>query len=81
LKDETIAKVQEETKDWNYPQELPADCHGFQLDREVHIHDDMYDLFTYENKALHKKAVAYFHEETHEYKLRVSYGLITFCRI
>lgn len=81
MKDETIAQVQVETQDWPLPQELPEVCHGFTLDREVHINGDMYDLFTYTNEALHKQAVAYFHEETHEYKLRVSYGLITFCRI
>ena len=81
MKEDAIGKEREKTKDWSYPQELHTDCNSFKRDVEVHIHDDMYDLFTYENKALHKKAVAYFHEETHEYKLRVSYGLITFCRI
>lgn len=81
MKDETIAQVQAETQDWTYPQELPATCHGFVLDREVHITGDMYDLFTYTCEERHQQVVAYFHEETHEYKLRVSYGLITFCRI
>lgn len=81
MKDETIEKVKAETADWAYLAELPDEADGFTLDREVHIHGDCYDLFTYENAAAHKSTTAYFHEETHEYKLRVAFGLISFCRI
>ncbi len=81
MKEETLAKVQEETKDWAYPAELPETLHGFTLDREVHVHDDLYDLFSYRNPELHKSVTACFHEETHEYKLMVTYGLIHFYRI
>lgn len=81
MKEETIAKVKEETDNWAYMQNLPASWHGFTLDRGVHIEKDMYDLYRYYNDAEHKSVTIYFHEETHEYKVRLKIGLIEFCRI
>ena len=81
LKDETIAKVEQELDGWEYLSELPETWHGF-TKRLIHKPiEDCYDIFAYESAALHKSATAYFHEETHEYKLRIKIGLIELCRI
>lgn len=81
LKDETIEKVDAEIADWQYMKDLPESWHGFTLDRSKAIDKDSYDLYRYVNEELHKSAIVYFHEETHEYKVRLKIGLIEFCRI
>lgn len=81
LKDETIEKVNTEIADWQYMKDLPEIWHGFTLDRTAAISKDSYDLYRYVNEDLHKSATVYFHEETHEYKVRLKIGLIEFCRI
>ncbi len=81
MQEETKAKVEAEIKDWAYLQELPDICHGFKLLREKKIIENMYDLYSYVHPQLNKKVVIYYHEETHEYKVRVYIGLIEFCRI
>lgn len=81
MQEETKAKIEAEIKDWEYLKELPEIIHRFQLCREQRIVESMYDLYSYVHPQLHKKAVIYYHEETHEYKVRVYIGLIEFCRI
>lgn len=81
MKEETIAKIKEETASWEYMQELPDTWQGFTLDREPAVGKDKYDLYRYVNEEWHKSAIVYFHEETHEYKVRLKIGLIEFCRI
>lgn len=81
MQEETRAKIDVEIKDWHYLEELPETSHGFQLNREQQIIENMYDLYSYIHPQLHKKVVIYYHEETHEYKVRVYIGLIEFCRI
>lgn len=81
MKDETIEKVRAETEHWDYLDQLPEEWHGFHLDRTVSVGKDTYDLCRYENKDRHTSVILYFHEETHEYKLRLKIGLIEFCRI
>ena len=81
MKDETRERVEADIKDWAYLRELPDTWHGFALQRLALVAGDCYDIYRYENQALHKSVTAYFHEETHEYKLRVKIGLIEFCRI
>ncbi len=81
MQEETKAKVEADIKDWHYLEELPDSCHGFNLNRDQHIIENMYDLYSYTNPQLHKKVIIYYHEETHEYKVRVKIGLIEFCRI
>lgn len=81
MKDETIEKIKAQIADWQYRKELPKLWHGFTLNRTMVAGKDSFDLYCYENKELHKSAVIYFHEETHEYKIRLKIGLIEFCRI
>ena len=81
MKEETIEKVREELAGWAYLEELPDSWHGFTLRKIGEPAGDCYDIFTYESEALHKSATAYYHEETHEYKLRIKIGLIELCRI
>ena len=81
MKDETIAKIKEETEGWAYMAALPEEWHGFTLKREPVIGKDKYDLYAYVNEEWHKSAIVYFHEETHEYKVRLKIGLIEFARI
>lgn len=81
MKDETIAKIKEETDGWEYMENLPEEWHGFKLHREPVIGKNKYDLYSYVNEEWHKKAIVYFHEETHEYKVRLKIGIIEFARI
>ena len=81
MKEETIAKIKEETDGWEYMAALPETWHGFTLKREPVIGKDKYDLYSYVNEKWHKSAIVYFHEETHEYKVRLKIGLIEFARI
>lgn len=81
MKDETIAKIKEETDSWEYMKNLPEEWHGFKLDREQVAGKDKYDLYSYVNEDWHKRAIVYFHEETHEYKVRLKIGIIEFARI
>lgn len=81
MKEETIEKVCQELAGWTYLEELPVSWHGFTLQKIGKPAGDCYDIFTYKSEALHKSATAYFHEETHEYKLRIKIGLIELCRI
>ena len=81
MKEETIERVRQELDGWEYLEKLPDSWHGFALRRIEEPRGDCYDIFTYESEALHKSATAYFHEETHEYKLRIKIGLIELCRI
>ena len=81
MKEETIAKIKEETDGWEYMAALPEEWHGFTLKREPVIGKDKYDLYSYVNEKWHKSAIVYFHEETHEYKVRLKIGLIEFARI
>ncbi|MCR5757987.1 MAG: hypothetical protein K6F95_08790 [Selenomonas sp.] len=81
MKEDTIAKIKEETDTWAYMANLPAKWHGFVLQREPVIGKDKYDLYRYVNEDWHKSAIVYFHEETHEYKVRLKIGLIEFVRI
>ena len=81
MQEETKAKIDAEIKAWHYLEELPETSHGFQLSREQRVIENMYDLYSYIHPQLHKRVVIYYHEETHEYKVRVYIGLIEFCRI
>ena len=81
MKDSIKEKVEQDTADWEYLTSLPASWHGFTFKREMNIVDDRYELFSYNCEERHRQAVAYYHEETKEYKLRVRIGLTEFCRI
>lgn len=81
MKEETKERVEADIKDWAYLRDLPDTWHGFTLQRLLRIDGDCYDIYCYEHPARHKSVTVYFHEETHEYKLRVKVGLIEFCRI
>lgn len=81
MQQEIIDKVVAETKDKAWLRELPAKEHGFALRQIGEVHEDMFDLFAYENEALHRSVTAYFHAETQEYKLRLRIGFVEFCRM
>ncbi|MDY3298314.1 hypothetical protein [Selenomonas sp.] len=81
MKQETMDDVEAALADWAFADKLPADCAGFHFSVQKTAHGDMYDIFSYDNPPAHKSVTAYFHEETHEYKLRVRTGFIEFCRI
>lgn len=81
LHQEAIEKIEAALADCSLFESLPKECHGFQYRAIRQPIDDRYDLFRYENPTAHRSATAYYHEETHEYKLRVCVGFIEFCRI
>ena len=79
MQEETKSKIEAEIRGWKYLKNLPELNHGFHLCRKTQIIDNMYDIYSYVNHELHKKAVIYYHEETHEYKVRIYIGLIELC--
>ncbi|BEU87724.1 hypothetical protein TAMA11512_11880 [Selenomonas sp. TAMA-11512] len=81
MKDEIKARVDEEVAAWAYMEHLPEVLEGYQLQRDMRVAGDVYDLFSYENKEARRGLTVYFHEETKEYKLRVHVGLTEFARI
>ena len=81
MKEETIQQVETDVCDWAYLKRLPPMLEGFSYRKDMHVEEDIYALFSYENNAMHRAALAYYHEETKEYKLSVQIGLTNFCRI
>lgn len=81
MHDETKVKVESELENWEYLCSLPDSWHGFQLDRTHNIIENMYDICSYHRNDVHQNVILYFHEETHEYKVRLKLGLIEFVRI
>lgn len=81
MKEDTIKQIEKDTAEWPYLSILPKNWHEFIFKKEMAVEDNMYNLFSYTNENLHKRAIAYYHEETKEYKLRVQIGLTEFCRI
>ena len=81
---ETLDQQEAVLADWELLTKLPATCGGFHfsvLKTVTGESRDMYDIFCYDDPPAHRCVTAYFHEETHEYKLRVRVGYIEFCRI
>ena len=78
---ETIEKVEASLEGWQLFKSLPPEIAGFHFSLLRAPHEDMYDIFSYDNPALHRRVTAYYHEETQEYKLRVRIGFIEFCKI
>lgn len=81
MKEETIQQVETDVCDWAYLKRLPPILEGFSYRKDMHVEEDIYALFSYENDAMHRAASAYYHEETKEYKLSVQIGLTNFCCI
>ena len=81
MKDATKERVERETDHWEYMGELPEERDGFRLERLMEIRGDCYELYRYANESAHRSITAYFHEETKEYKVRTSIGLMEFCRM
>ena len=81
MKENNIVKITADTTDWPYRQNLPPTYKEFTLRQTNKADGDRMELFAYVNEARHVGALAYFHEETMEYKLRLKRGLIEFCHI
>jgi len=81
MKNEVKEKIDQELTSWEYMRNLPREWHGFTLNTQRVIEDDVYDFYRYENAALHRSLIAYYHAETREFKLRERVGLLEFCLI
>lgn len=81
MKNEIKEKIDQALASWVYMQQLPQEWHGFTLNTQRVIEDDVYDFYRYENTALHRSLIAYYHAETNEFKLREQVGLLEFCLI
>ena len=79
MKEETIKQVEEAIAAWSYIKTLPKEWFDFKLEYDMHSYGDVYDIFTYKNDEMKRKVTVYYHDETKEYKLRVTIGLIEFC--
>lgn len=81
MKKDTLTKVQAELAAWTYLQQLPPEKNNFKLHRLMQEVGDTFQIYAYENEALRRKTMVYYHEETKEYKLLVTIGLTEFCAI
>lgn len=81
MKPDTLTKVQAEISAWTYLQELPPEKNNFKLKMLMQEVGDTFQIYSYENEALRRKTMIYYHEETKEYKLLVTIGLTEFCAI
>lgn len=81
MKDKAKEKAETDLKNWSYLDELKDDILGFKLKKEMKEDGAFFKIFSYENAGEHKSVNAYFHDETMEYKISVSIGLINFCDI
>ena len=79
MKVENKNKILEEVQATDFFDKLPAEIHGFTLKKIFAESDDKFIYFSYENIKIHRAVIAYFHEETLEYKIRVRIGLTEFC--
>ena len=79
MKDELKNKIAAEAEAANFFDELPAELFGFTMKKIFADDGDRFIYFTYENFQTHRTLIAYFHEETEEYKVRVKIGLNEFC--
>ena len=60
-------------------EKLPGEICGFELEKIFAEDDDKFIYFAFEDKKIHRAVIAYFHEETQEFKVRVKIGLTEFC--
>ena len=81
MKEKTKEKVENELKDFKYLNELKGEISGYKLKKEMREKDEFYEIFSYENEAKRRCVKAYFHDETMEYKMSVTIGLINFCDV
>lgn len=81
MKDDVKEKIDQALASWDYMRKLPKVWHGFTLNTQRVLEDDVYDFYRYENAALHRSLIAYYHAETNEFKLRECVGLLEFCLI
>ena len=80
LKQDLSEKIKSDVSSWEYGQKLPESIEGFALKNILEEKDDKFEIFAYERTKERLGALAYFHEETKEYKLRAIVGLAEFVR-
>ena len=81
MKEKAKEKVENELKNFKYLNELKDEISGYKLKKEMRENDEFYEIFSYENEAKRRCVKAYFHDETMEYKVSVTIGLINFCDV
>ena len=79
MKPDVLEKIQQETADWAYLDELPKEMYGLVYAKRYEEVGDTFELFSYVNEEKHLGLVAYYHQETKEYKLKIRRGLTEFC--
>ncbi|WP_027396215.1 hypothetical protein [Anaerovibrio lipolyticus] len=79
MKPDVLEKIQQETADWAYLDELPKEMYDLVYTKRYEEVGDTFELFSYVNEEKHLGLVAYYHQETKEYKLKIRRGLTEFC--
>ena len=60
-------------------EKLPSEIDNFELKKIFAEDEDKFIYFAFDNKKIHRAVIAYFHDETKEFKVRVKIGLSEFC--
>lgn len=81
MKEKAKEKVENEVKNWAFLDELKDNVSGFNLKKELCENGEFFYIFKYENEAKKFSVNAYFHDETMEYKVSLTIGLINFCDV
>lgn len=58
---------------------LPSEICGFELKNIFAEDDDKFIYFAFENEKIHRAVIAYYQEDTKEFKVRTRIGLTEFC--
>ena len=72
-------KIENDVNRLEYFSNLQDIIHNFKLNKIFREVDNTYEIFSYYNDIKHRRIKTYFHADTGEYRLLVSFGLNEFC--
>lgn len=79
MTDEIIGKLNVQTDEIHFAENLPAEIDGFTTEKIFAAAEDKFTFFTCTSDEIHCALTTYFHTETNEFKVRQRVGLTEFC--
>ena len=79
MKEEILARLEDETQTVFQTVELPPAVGTFRLSKTFRADDNTVEIFNYDSRERHCKIIAYFDGATSEYKIRIQLGLNEWC--
>lgn len=72
-------RIENDVKGLEFFNNLKDSICGFKLNKLFKDVENTYELFSYTNDSKHRSVKVYFHADTQEYRVLVSFGLNDFC--